>query len=182
MNRTAKLIFSLSFVAPMCATMGFVAWYRGEYRLLAVFAAIAVILFGACSVLFLSKRRDASERLNITSAKPASNSVLIHIATFVFPVLFSAPDSSVCMGSELLRQAWVWFPQIFCLLIVAVCHMRMAGSYSVNPIIPLFFGYRVYEATDDTGVGLILLSKKRLKEAVGSVYATDLTEDVYIIR
>ena len=61
-------------------------------------------------------------------------------------------------------------------------YIKHSSSYSFNPILSIIFGFKFYEAEDDTGVSFVLLSTKPLTNAkIKGLRVKKLTEHTYMI-
>ncbi|WIJ65181.1 hypothetical protein OI978_04060 [Serratia nevei] len=90
-----------------------------------------------------------------------------YFLTYLFP-LISGPDAFMDVRIASFFALSLFF------------YISFSGSYSFNPLLS-FWGYKYYEAEDDTGVSFVVLSKKPLLRASGKrIDLIKLTDYTYI--
>ncbi|HFS1965380.1 TPA: hypothetical protein ACHWTH_005115 [Escherichia coli] len=104
----------------------------------------------------------------LTTASPADKEITNYFLTYLFP-LISGPDAFMDIRIASFFAVSLFF------------YISFSGSYSFNPLLS-FWGYKYYEAEDDTGVSFVILSKKPLLKASGNrVNLIKLTDYTYIV-
>ena len=103
----------------------------------------------------------------LTTASPADKEITNYFLTYLFP-LISGPDAFMDIRIASFFALSLFF------------YISFSGSYSFNPLLS-FWGYKYYEAEDDTGVSFVILSKKPLLKASGNrINLIKLTDYTYI--
>ncbi|HBC3152250.1 TPA: hypothetical protein KC765_005236, partial [Escherichia coli O146] len=103
----------------------------------------------------------------LTTASPADKEITNYVLTYLFP-LISGPDAFMDIRIASFFAVSLFF------------YISFSGSYSFNPLLS-FWGYKYYEAEDNTGVSFVILSKKPLLKASGNrVNLIKLTDYTYI--
>ena len=101
------------------------------------------------------------------NVKAADKEITNYFLTYLFP-LISGPDAFMDIRIASFFAVSLFF------------YISFSGSYSFNPLLS-FWGYKYYEAEDDTGVSFVILSKKPLLKASGNrVNLIKLTDYTYI--
>lgn len=164
----AKYILTASAVAPVCITLSFVAWLNGSASYALVSIALAFISFFLCWItLFIVKRKVSETHVNLESLTPANKEITNYFLAYLFPLI---------TDDKLIENIWL---AVFFYVSLFV-YIGFSGSYSFNPLLT-FFGYKFYEAEDDTAVSFVLISKTSIQKGnVKGLKVVQLTDHTFI--
>ncbi len=127
----------------------------------------AIILLLCFLIVKHSIKYNSVTSKKLTTASPADKEITNYFLTYLFP-LISGPDAFMDIRIASFFAVSLFF------------YISFSGSYSFNPLLS-FWGYKYYEAEDDTGVSFVILSKKPLLKASGNrVNLIKLTDYTYI--
>lgn len=128
----------------------------------------AIILLLCFLIVKHSIKYNSVTSKKLTTAFPADKEITNYFLTYLFP-LISGPDAFMDIRIASFFAVSLFF------------YISFSGSYSFNPLLS-FWGYKYYEAEDDTGVSFVILSKKPLLKASGNrVNLIKLTDYTYIV-
>ncbi len=128
----------------------------------------AIILLLCFLIVKHSIKYNSVTSKKLTTASPADKEITNYFLTYLFP-LISGPDAFMDIRIASFFAVSLFF------------YISFSGSYSFNPLLS-FWGYKYYEAEDDTGVSFVILSKKPLLKASGNrVNLIKLTDYTYIV-
>lgn len=163
----AKLLLTVTAVAPVSVTYAWVSWYQGESVIAAVACGLAVLLLALCVVLlrYVTKHTE-SLPFKAASIEPADSESLGFMLLYVFP-LFT--DSVADLNWEL------WAPMLILFGVI----IGTGYSYHFNPLLGLL-GWHFYKVTSSGGVTYVLITKKHLRNAASVSCVGQLTEYVLI--
>jgi hypothetical protein len=164
----AKYILTASAVAPVCITLSFVAWLNGSASYALVSIALALISFFLCWItLFIVKRKVSETHVNLESLTPANKEITNYFLAYLFPLI---------TDDKLIENIWL---AVFFYVSLFV-YIGFSGSYSFNPLLT-FFGYKFYEAEDDTSVSFVLISKTAIQKGnIKGLRVVQLTDHTFI--
>ncbi|EIT3022473.1 hypothetical protein L1525_002297, partial [Salmonella enterica subsp. enterica serovar Adelaide] len=127
----------------------------------------AIILLLCVLIVKYAIKYNSVTSKKLTTASPADKEITNYFLTYLFP-LISGPDAFMDIRIASFFAVSLFF------------YISFSGSYSFNPLLS-FWGYKYYEAEDDTGVSFVILSKKPLLKASGNrVNLIKLTDYTYI--
>ena len=173
LNDWAKVLLSLASMSPFCLVLGTLYIFKNKYYLLAfVWIGIGIFLL-LISAYLLKSRCKKIQRRKISRTKGSLTSVRLqnkdvgYFVAYVFPLLTSWPENGLSIGFSIVIG--------ICLLI----YCSLSPAYSVNPIVS--WGYKVYEAEDETGVSFILFSKHYIRSLEKPIEVAKIAEHTFII-
>lgn len=171
LNKFARYALTASSIAPVCITLAFLAYINNNWMILSVSVSLALISISLCYLIIkLSLRYSSNTIKNLVSASPADREITNYFLTYLFP-LIAGPTTFMDW-----KIATFFYVSLF-------FYIKHSSSYSFNPIVSVLFGYRFYEAEDDTGVSFVLMTRKPLLDAkIKSVSVIKLTEHTYIYQ
>ena len=135
--------------------------------MIAYLSLCAIILLLCVLIVKYAIKYNSVTSKKLTTASPADKEITNYFLTYLFP-LISGPDAFMDIRIASFLAVSLFF------------YISFSGSYSFNPLLS-FWGYKYYEAEDDTGVSFVILSKKPLLKASGNrVNLIKLTDYTYI--
>ncbi|MDZ6677723.1 hypothetical protein U4W30_10785, partial [Escherichia coli] len=135
--------------------------------MIAYLSLCAIILLLCVLIVKYAIKYNSVTSKKLTTASPADKEITNYFLTYLFP-LISGPDAFMDIRIASFFAVSLFF------------YISFSGSYSFNPLLS-FWGYKYYEAEDDTGVSFVILSKKPLLKASGNrVNLIKLTDYTYI--
>lgn len=170
LNGFARYALTASSVAPVCLTLAFLAFINNNYKILSFSIILAFISVVFCVFIIKQAQKLNPVTLkNLESASPADKEITNYFLTYLFP-LISGPTTFMDWRLALFFYLSLFF------------YIKHSSSYSFNPILSIIFGFKFYEAEDDTGVSFVLLSTKPLTNAkIKGLRVKKLTEHTYMI-
>lgn len=170
LNGFARYALTASSVAPVCLTLAFLAFINDNNKILICSVSLAVISILFCVfIINQTKKYNPVTTKNLESASPADKEITNYFLTYLFP-LISGPTTFMDWRLALFFYLSLFF------------YIKHSSSYSFNPILSIIFGFKFYEAEDDTGVSFVLLSTKPLTDAkIKGLKVKKLTEHTYLI-
>ncbi|EPG6009954.1 hypothetical protein LJ726_002027, partial [Escherichia coli] len=138
------------------------------YKFMIAYLSLCAIILLLCVLIvkYAIKYNSVTSK-KLTTASPADKEITNYFLTYLFP-LISGPDAFMDIRIASFFAVSLFF------------YISFSGSYSFNPLLS-FWGYKYYEAEDDTGVSFVILSKKPLLKASGNrVNLIKLTDYTYI--
>ncbi|EOO6339304.1 hypothetical protein OGK10_RS22035 [Escherichia coli] len=168
LNKLAKYLLTASSVAPVFFTLAFLSCISKHYKFMFAYLSLCVIILLLCFLIVKhSIKYNSVTSKKLTTASPADKEITNYFLTYLFP-LISGPDAFMDIRIASFFAVSLFF------------YISFSGSYSFNPLLS-FWGYKYYEAEDDTGVSFVILSKKPLLKASGNrVNLIKLTDYTYI--
>jgi hypothetical protein len=166
LSKFAKLLLTSTAIAPVLLTYAWVAFMADEARLGLILLAVCIALTAACLRL-LRYAKEHLERMNFsaTTVEAADRENIAFLLLYLLP-LFTVDFATL---------NWqVWVPAIF--IFGAV--VATGYSYHFNPLLGLL-GWHFYKVGTREGVAYVLITKKQLWNATGTVEVGQLTE--YIV-
>ncbi|EIJ6738109.1 hypothetical protein ACOBM0_002987, partial [Escherichia coli] len=139
-----------------------------HYKFMIAYLSLCAIILLLCVLIvkYAIKYNSVTSK-KLTTASPADKEITNYFLTYLFP-LISGPDAFMDIRIASFFAVSLFF------------YISFSGSYSFNPLLS-FWGYKYYEAEDDTGVSFVILSKKPLLKASGNrVNLIKLTDYTYI--
>lgn len=168
LSKLLRILLTASSIAPTSFTVAFIGFINHNNTLLWSSLLIGLILCFLCIfIVFAYQKCGETLTKNISSLTPANKEITNYFLAYIFPLL----------GSESI------FSNTYMTIFFYGClsfYTFFSESYNFNPLLSLF-GYRFYEAQDDTGVGFVLLSKQTIKSINGTEFKVrKLTDYIYI--
>ena len=143
LNGFARYALTASSVAPVCLTIAFLA-YITDHSLM-FYVSLGIVSFSVFLCYFIIKttlKISKTTTKNLTSVSPADREITNYFLTYLFP-LIAGKDTFM----DWKIAAFFYISLFF--------YIKHSSSYSFNPIVSVLFGYKFYEAEDDTGVGAV---------------------------
>lgn len=166
----AKYLFSASSAAPVCITFAVMASFKGELIfafMMILFALIIAFLF--LYVFIHIKNEIPIATLSINSVSSANKEITNYFLAYLFPII----------GADNIISDWriaIFFYLCFFFF------LSFSSSYHFNPLLFLM-GYRIYEATDLTGRGIVILSKEEIRKGnLKNMDVKEITSYMYLIE
>lgn len=160
-----KLFLTLSCISPVFLTYGYIAFNQCDYVVCASFVVAALITAASCLItLRFVEYKTYSERINITSFKPADKEISGYFVSYLMP-LVSTTDAFYS------KPIGIFFVVSFFIFIY------FSKSFYSNPILSLC-RYKFYEVTITTGGCLLLITNKNIvniSDVKRIAYATPYT-------
>jgi Na+/citrate or Na+/malate symporter len=164
----ARLLLTATALAPVLLTYGFTL-IPDDLGLAALFMLGALILALLCvQLLQNSKERLEEVSVEIQTAEAADRENIAFLLLYISP-LFT--------GSVLELNWEIWFPVIFIFIFGLV--VATGYNYHFSPLLGLF-GWHAYKVSTKSGITYVLLTRRQLRRALGSVKVRQLTEYVVI--
>ena len=168
LNYAAKYAFTAASIAPVFITMGLLSLAKSNWNFLAISAALAVLSVVLCLIILrLVKNGALISVKTLDSVTPADKEITNYFLTYLFP-LICGPDNFLDWKVSSIFYGSLFF------------YINYSSSYSFNPILA-FFGYKFYEAEDNTGVNFVLITKKVITDAKSvDISVQKISEHVYL--
>lgn len=163
----AQLLMFFSSFAPLFVVFGLLGSFGTGAGRVACYT-IAVLAFLGLFVLLRAARHLGKQTLKADRARPRDSDAIAYVVTYLVPFLTLATDSWQA------RAALAVF-----VLVVAVLYVR-AHLFYVNPVLSLFFGYRLFEV--ETGESYSIVLSKRRYIAPGTELNTRRLSDYVFIE
>ncbi|PHM60448.1 membrane protein [Xenorhabdus stockiae] len=169
LSKLARFALTATSVAPVCITLAYLAFIQKKYTMLSVYIFVGVISVCLCVlILKYSILHSGRTKKNIKTATPANKEVTNYFLTYLFPLLSTS-------GTFLDWKIAAFF------YISLLAYVSFSEGYSFNPLLS-FFGYKFYEAEDDTGISFVLITKSELNTVNNSrLNVIRLTSHTYIV-
>lgn len=171
LNGFARYALTASSVAPVCLTIGFLAFITDHD--LMFYISLGIAIFSVLLCFFIIKATLKISKVttkNLISASPADREITNYFLTYLFP-LIAGKDTFM----DWKISAFFYISLFF--------YIKHSSSYSFNPIVSVLFGYKFYEAEDDTGISFVLMAKRPLLDAkISGMKVIKLTEHTYIYQ
>ncbi|HDR1002151.1 TPA: hypothetical protein ACY37E_000541 [Pasteurella multocida] len=166
----AKYLFSASSAAPVCITFAVMAWFKGELALTWMMISFALIITFLFLYVFIHIKNELSQTtLSINSVSSANKEITNYFLAYLFPII----------GADSIISDWriaIFFYLCF------FFYLSFSSSYHFNPLLFLM-GYKIYEATDPTGRGIVILSKEEIRKGnLKNMVVKEITPYMYLIE
>ncbi|EFD83145.1 hypothetical protein [Klebsiella variicola] len=168
LNKLAKYLLTASSVAPVFFTLAFLSYISKHYKFMIAYLSLGVTILLLCVLIVkYAINHNSVTNKKLTNASPADKEITNYFLTYLFP-LISGPEAFMDVRIASFFALSLFF------------YISFSGSYSFNPLLS-FWGYKYYEAEDDTGVSFVVLSKKPLLKASNNrINLIKLTDYTYI--
>lgn len=169
LSKLARFALTATSVAPVCITLAYLAFIQKKYIILSVYILVGVVSVCLCIfILKYSVLNSGRTKKNIKTVTPANKEVTSYFLTYLFPLLSTS------------GTFFDWKTAAFFYISLLV-YVSFSEGYSFNPLLS-FFGYKFYEAEDDTGVNFVLITKSELNAVNNSrLSVIRLTSHTYIV-
>lgn len=163
----AKLLLTLTAIAPVVLVMAMMAWLERELRVSLMLGASGVVLASGGFLLFAYASRQL-ERFPIspTSAEPADRENMAILIVYLTPLLrLSLSDFS-----------WpIWTATVG----IIVSLLSFSNSYPVNPILSLL-KWHSFKVSTKEGITYTLVTKEKPKNVNRSFTVVQLTDYILV--
>ena len=162
----ARILLTLTALSPVLFTYAWTLW--DDDRELSILLALGgLFLAFVCISLIASARADLEEvNVKIESAEAADRENIAFLLLYISP-LFTG---------TLYDLNWdVWIP----VLVVFAAVIATGYNYHFSPLLGLF-GWHAYRIGTSGGITYVLLTKRKLRQAVDVIRVRQLTEYVLI--
>ena len=164
LGRVIRLLLALTSIAPLSISLAYVYAIKDHNYQLALVAAFFCVLLGAGSLWIIENSQARLERLpiSIKKAKSADKEVIGFFVAYALPLVFRG-QSSLDVGAWVLAACMLFFV------------LWSTHSLQVNPVLGLF-GYHFYEVETADGITYLLISKRRIGNALTIKQVVQLSE------
>lgn len=164
LGRLVRLLLALTAIAPLSISLAYIYAVKDQNIRLAFIAACSCVFLGAVALWIIGKAQTRLERLPITikKAKSADKEVIGFFVAYALPLVFRG-QSSPDVGAWVLAACMLFF-------VLWTTH-----SLQVNPVLGLF-GYHFYEVETADGITYLLISKRRIGNALTIKHVVQLSE------
>ena len=163
-GRFIRLLLALTAIAPLSVSLAYIYAAKDHNYQLAAIAAFCCLLLGSLALWIIENAQAKLERLPVTikKAKSADKEVIGFFIAYALPLVFrgqSLPD----IGAWALAAGMLFFV------------LWSTHSLQVNPVLGLF-GYHFYEVETADGITYLLISKRRIGNALTIKHVVQLSE------
>lgn len=167
LSKLAKLLLTSTAIAPVLFTYAYVAFTSGAKKQAIWLALLGAALFFLCVVLLAYCSRTLEQiDFKMTTAEVADRENIGFLLLYLLP-LFTSSFSSLNWN--------VWVPAV----VVFGGVVATGYSYHFNPLLGLL-GWHFYKVGTVEGITYVLITKKQLRRAAGSIRVGQLTEYIVI--
>lgn len=167
MGTTARLVLFVSSYAPLFVLFAVLRSFGRGWPEVLCYAVAALGVLGLVTVWLLATR-SAADFHHLTGSRSRDAEVLSYLVGYVVP--FAAVDASTHTRIAL---------GVFAVLLAAL-YLRAAVFY-IHPLL-LIAGLHVFDATTDSGVPLIVLTRRRVLPQVQTIRAVTIAPGVLVER
>lgn len=163
MSRFAKLLLTITAIAPVLLTYALISFLNDNIIEAAILFFIFLILFFICfSLLYYMKKNLERMDFRADSAEVADSENIAILVLYLLPLL---------SGRSITPDWKVWLPVVlvFGLAIIA------SYGYHFNPLLG-FFGWHFYKVRSKENVTYVLITKKQLVNVTEMIEVGQLTE------
>ena len=164
LGRLIRILLALTAIAPLSISLAYIYATKDQNYQLALVAALSCVLLGAGSLWIIEKAQARLERLpiSIKKAKSADKEVIGFFVAYALPLVFRG-QASPDFGAWILAAGMLLFV------------LWSTHSLQVNPVLGLF-GYHFYEVETADGITYLLISKRRIGNALTIKFVVQLSE------
>lgn len=164
LGRFIRLLLALTAIAPLSVSLAYIYATKDHNLRLAFIAGCLCLLLGAGALWIIQKAQARLERLpiSIKKAKSADKEVIGFFVAYALPVVLRG-QSSVDI------EAWAFAAGMLFFVLWST------HSLQVNPVLGLF-GYHFYEVETADGITYLLISKRRIGNALTIKQVVQLSE------
>lgn len=164
LGRFIRLLLALTAIAPLSVSLAYIYATKDQNFQMAFIAGCFCVLLGAGSLWIIGMAQARLERLPITikKAKSADKEVIGFFVAYALPLVFRG-QSSLDVGAWAVAACMLFFV------------LWSTHSLQVNPVLGLF-GYHFYEVETADGITYLLISKRRIGNALTIKYVVQLSE------
>lgn len=164
LGRLVRVLLALTAIAPLSISMAYIYAAKDQNFGLAFIAAGLCVLLGVIALQVIKFAQRKLERLpvSIKKVKSADKEVIGFFIAYALPLVFRG-QSSADFGA--------WFVAACMLFFV----LWSTHSLQVNPVLGLF-GYHFYEVETADGITYLLISKRRISNALTVKHVVQLSE------
>ena len=164
LGRLIRILLALTAIAPLSISLAYIYATKDHNYQLAAIAAFSCVLLGAGSLWIIEKSQARLERLpiSIKKAKSADKEVIGFFVAYALPLVFRG-QTSPDLGAWMLAAGMLLFV------------LWSTHSLQVNPVLGLF-GYHFYEVETADGITYLLISKRRIGNALTIKQVVQLSE------
>ena len=164
LSRFIRLLLALTAIAPLSISMAYIYAVKDRNLWYAFIATCLCVLLGAIALQVIGMSQRKLERLPVTikKAKSADKEVIGFFIAYALPLVFRG-QSSPDLGAWLVAACMLFFV------------LWSTHSLQVNPVLGLF-GYHFYEVETADGITYLLISKRRIGNALTIKNVVQLSE------
>ena len=167
LSTLARLMLTSTAVAPVLLTYAYVAFQAEKLELAASLLAATLVLVSVCwKMLNYMKRNLERMKFTTTSVEAADRENIGFLLIYLLP-LFTTDFSSLNWD--------IWIPAVIIFGFV----VATGYSYHFNPLIGLM-RWHFYKVGTPEGVTYVLITRKQLRNANGTIEVGQLTEYIVI--
>jgi amino acid transporter len=154
LGRFIRVLLALTAIAPLSVSLAYIYGTKEQNIQMAFIAACFCILLGAAALWIIRKSQEELEPIPITinKVKSADKEVIGFFVAYVLPLVFRGQPSPD-VGALVLAACMLFF-------VLSSTH-----SILVNPVLGLF-KYHFYEVETADGITYLLISKRRIGNAL----------------
>lgn len=164
LGRFIRLLLALTAIAPLSVSLAYIYATKEHNLRLAFIAGCFCVFLGAGALWIIERAQSRLECLpiSIKKAKSADKEVIGFFVAYALPLVFRG-QSSPDVGAWILAAAMLFFV------------LWSTHSLQVNPVLGLF-GYHFYEVETEDGITYLLISKRRISNALTIKRVVQLSE------
>lgn len=161
----AKLMLTISALAPVALIYSLVAAFQANFEVAFWAGAASILAASLCAaVLHVGGRKASRSKFTAKGIEAADGENVGFMLLYLLP-LFS--DKIETLRWEL------WLPTLVLLGLL----IGNGYAHHFNPLLGLF-GWHFYKVTSNEGVTFVLISRKRLANAIGTLTVSQLTDNI----
>lgn len=164
-----KLMLTLSALAPVALIYCLVSLFQGSFVVAGLSGLACIVTVCLCAVvLHVGSKHATQSKFTAKGIEAADGENIGFMLLYLLP-LFS---------DKIGELHWeVWLPTLVLLGLL----MGRGYAHHFNPLLGLF-GWHFYKVVDADGITFILISKKRLANALGPLDVGQLTDNLLFDR
>lgn len=149
LGRVFRVMLSLTAVCPVFLSLAYIEFENKKYSYLFLFLFLFfIVVFVAWYIIKKSKEKLEKIPITITKAKTTDKEVISFCISYALPIIFRANS---------VANIDTWLVAAFILFVV----LWTTDAMPANPVLG-FLGYHFYEVDSGSGVGYVLITKKRI--------------------
>lgn len=149
LGRIFRVMLSLTAVCPVFISLSYIEYKNEKYIYCVLFAFLFIMIFSFAKFI-INKSKEKLERIpiTITKVKTTDKEVISFCISYALPIIFRANSAADV-------ESWV------VAAVILFCVLWTTDAMPANPVLG-FLGYHFYEVDSGSGVGYVLITKKRI--------------------
>jgi drug/metabolite transporter (DMT)-like permease len=170
LNSLAKFLLTATSLAPILGAVAVNQFSQGKpWTDWAIWLAIGLSLTLICwGLLVYSANNIQTETITISEFESEDKEVLAFLLAYLLPFI-SAQDMS-------FTGDWMTGLYILVIIFIVITH---AGAFHFNPVMGLL-GYHFYSIKKDSGMPVIIISKRELNSTGIEITSVKLSRNIYL--